>query len=71
MDPNATYRIVMDETNDLDSRAVAATDLLVWLANGNGRVPDSRSRITVLDNCRHIIFKALDALAATTEGVPA
>jgi hypothetical protein len=69
MDPQATYRLMMDDSNDLDTRAVAATDLLVWLANG-GR-PGRLSRADLLDHCRHTIFKALDALSNATEGSPA
>lgn len=34
MDPKATWTLVSDETLELDERAEAALDLLVWLANG-------------------------------------
>lgn len=64
MDPDATLAIMVDESNDLDERAVAATDLLVWLANG-GRPPkrDSPFAGSITDRCRYRIFKALDRLA--------
>lgn len=64
MDPDATLAIMVDESNDLDERAVAATDLLVWLANG-GRPPEPRSRFggNVAEFCSHRIFQALDRLA--------
>jgi len=82
MDPQATYRLMMDDTNDLDTRAVAATDLLVWLASGGLPGPDAQVVVEpvsgevvveypVLDDCRHNIFKALDALNNATEGTPA
>jgi hypothetical protein len=78
MDPDATYRLMVDPASDLDEAAVAAVDLLVWFAMG-GDVPGgwsryqtgdntvsdakARHRVAVADECKHHIFKALDRLA--------
>lgn len=35
MDPNETWKLVTDESLDLDDRGQAALDLLVWLAKSN------------------------------------
>ncbi len=64
MDPEATWRIMMDVSSDLDEQSVAATDLLVWLAIGGCQprtIDMARSGIT--DVCRSTIFRALDRLA--------
>lgn len=70
MDPDATWKIVTDESADLDERAVAATDLLCWLAAQGfpplmARTHDGfpLRRIEIADECRYRIFKALDRLA--------
>jgi hypothetical protein len=60
VDVDATYAIMTDESNTLDERAVAATDLLVWLV-GDGWKQIMAS--DVADECRSVIFKALDHLA--------
>lgn len=62
MDPDASWRIVTDTSCDLDERAVAATDLLVWLATHGHNPGDAADREAVVDTCRHQIFKALDRL---------
>ena len=71
MDPITTYYLMIDETEDLDTRAVAATDLLVWLANGSA-LPDLLAGVEreVVDLARHTIFKALDALAEFANAYP-
>lgn len=72
MDPDATYALMTDESNDLDERAVAATDLLVWLAKGGAapsawRTPGgfyrADERAADIDICRTRVFQALDRLA--------
>jgi hypothetical protein len=69
MDVDATYQIMTDESNTLDERAVAATDLLVWLAKGGFTCAVARinPEITadIIDVARHRIFKALDGLEGT------
>jgi hypothetical protein len=73
MDPDATYKIMVDPTSDLEERAVAATDLLVWLAHA----PDWDTGLNakhgtvreVADECKHHIFAALDRLN-TLEATP-
>jgi hypothetical protein len=67
MEPDATYAIMTDESNTLDERAVAATDLLVWMAKG-GAAPTLASFnplaiLDVIERCHFTIFKALDHLA--------
>lgn len=66
MDPDATLALLLDETNDLDERAVAAVDLLVWIAKG-GHISlhreGLRPQADTISDCQHAIFKALDRLA--------
>lgn len=78
MDPTTTLKLMMDPTSDMDERAVAATDLLVWLASG-GHVPEGwtthltglrtisdakRAYATAIaGECKTFIFRALDRLA--------
>jgi hypothetical protein len=68
MDSDATYNLMVDETEDLDTRAVAATDLVCWIAN-DGEWPAMTIKLgeaAVIDLCRSTIFRALDALATQT-----
>jgi hypothetical protein len=70
MDPDATYRLMVDESNDLDERAVAATDLLAWMVNAGAGIGPATSvagnaawRRYDPDECKYHIFRALDRLA--------
>lgn len=71
MDPDATYKLMVDPASDLDEAAVAATDLLVWLACG-GFMPTNvprhvQTRSMLTDECKLHIFRALDRLAELEE----
>lgn len=61
MDPEATLALMRAETSDLDERAVAAVDLLVWAASMNE--PRQNMSSAVREECQHHIFRALDRLA--------
>lgn len=64
MDPDATYALMVAESSDLDERAVAATDLLFWLADGRGTGWTPLTIHYRAETCKHHIFAALDRLAA-------
>lgn len=54
MDPNATLRIVMDESADHEDRQIAAADLLEWI-NGGGFLPDTKLHVsTLIRQCERI-----------------
>jgi hypothetical protein len=66
MSPDATYAIMTDESNTLDERAVAATDLLVWAAwRGDWQTirTSAWTMTEIADYARGRIFAALDRLA--------
>ncbi len=67
MDPEVTHATMISPGNDLDERAVAATDLLCHMA-GNGTMfvyvgRRSQSTWRIADECRYRVFAALDRLA--------
>ena len=63
MDPDAAYALMINPLNDIDERAVAATDLLVWMATG-GYGPDVvETTASLAEKCQARIFVALDRLA--------
>lgn len=59
MDPNATWKIIGSGA-DLDERAQAALDLLVWLAR-DGFAPDGVTRTRAVHDCELVLSRMLDA----------
>jgi hypothetical protein len=57
MDPNATWSVVTDETEDSEVRDIAAADLVVWLARG-GFVPAGVTYGYAMEVCRQRIHAA-------------
>ncbi len=66
MDVNATWDLMVDPNNDIDERAVAAVDLLVWLAGG-GLTPRAAPREHAIDLAQYNALRALDRLAELEE----
>lgn len=76
MDPDATWKIVSDESLELTERAEAALNLLVWLAKG-GTLPNFTTAVSIatmhayfVEQCEAVIVKVFDALDADPVGAP-
>lgn len=60
MDPDAVRRVMLDESNDFDTRCEAAINLLTWLSAG-GYTPGGQSgRSDLIDQARTLVMQALD-----------
>lgn len=79
LDPDALWSGVR-YGDDLTSRAIAATDLLVWLVNGgavptvmirNGEpMPEAEARVEITEECQRRIFDLVDRFDAIGDAVP-
>lgn len=71
MDPDATFKLVMDTTLPLDERGEAAVNLLGWMALGGG-TPDvpgvkaSHLGAYVVEQCKIVLANVLDIMPGGT-----
>lgn len=72
MDPDATWKLVTDESLPLDERAEAALNLLVWLAKG-GALPNFTTAVSIasmhayfVEQCEAVILKVIEIMPGGT-----
>lgn len=72
MDPDAVWKLVVDESLPLDERAEAALNLLVWLAKG-GALPNFTTAASIasmhayfVGQCELILTKAIELIPGGT-----
>lgn len=65
MDPDATWKLVTDETLPLDERAEAALNLLSWLAKSGAR-PSHTTTHHAVEQCQATLTKVIEIMPGGT-----